>query len=60
MQTAQPLIEGFKMNLYEITDRYGRHLCYQGGRSEAEALESARDYYGHSGAKRATFVREWV
>ena len=48
------------MNLYEITDRYGRHLCYQGGLSESEALESARDYYGHTGAKRATFVREWT
>jgi hypothetical protein len=44
-------------NLYQITDRNGIHLCYQVAKTEAEAVEAARVYYGHKGAKTAKFIR---
>lgn len=42
--------------LYAITDKKGRHLCYQVARSEAQAVDFAR-MYGHRAAH-AQFVRE--
>lgn len=44
--------------LYEITDAKGRHLCYQVGRCAAEAVASARDFYGYPRARNATYVRD--
>ena len=44
-------------NLYEILDRYGRRLCYQVGTGSADAVRTARVYYGHQGAFRAVLVR---
>ena len=43
-------------NLYEILDRYGRHLCHQVGTSSADAVRTARVYYGHRSAFRAVLV----
>lgn len=43
-------------NLYNITDKAGRHLCYQISNSEDEAVSFAR-MYGHKAIK-AKFVRE--
>ena len=44
-------------NLYQITDNSGTHLCYQVAKTEAEAVEAARVYYGFKSAKKAVFVR---
>jgi hypothetical protein len=44
-------------NLYEIKNAKGIHLCYQVAKTEAEAVETARVYYGHKGAKTACFIR---
>ena len=45
-------------NLYEITDIKGNHLCFQVGKTEDEAVYSAKAYYGHKKAAKALFVRE--
>ena len=44
-------------SLYEIKNAKGIHLCYQVAKTEAEAVEAARVYYGHKGAKTACFIR---
>ena len=44
-------------NLYAIFDRHGRHLCHQVGTSSADAVRTARVYYGHRSAFRAVHVR---
>lgn len=44
-------------NLYEISNRYGVHLCYQVAKTEAEAVEAARVYHNFKSARYARFVR---
>ena len=46
------------MNLYNVTNQLSQHLCYQYGNSEAEAVESVRDYYGFPKAKHAYLVKQ--
>ena len=46
------------MNLYNITDKNGIHLCYQVAKNEEGAVETAKIYYGHRRAWRAEFVRK--
>lgn len=43
-------------NLYSITDKAGRHLCYQVAKNEQQAVDFAR-MYGHR-ANNAKFVKE--
>lgn len=45
------------MNLYEITNKNGVHLCYQVATDEKDAVSTAKNY-GHKGAKNAEFVRK--
>lgn len=45
-------------NLYEIKDRNGNHICFQVGKTEADAVYSAKNYYGHKRSAKAVFVRE--
>ena len=46
-------------NLYRIFNHKGAHICNQVASSEEEAVELARDFYGHRSARRAEFVRVW-
>jgi hypothetical protein len=43
-------------NIYEITDRKNRHLCYQVAENESDAVSFAR-MYGNPSAVKATLVR---
>lgn len=45
-------------NLYKVTNKAGKTLCFQVAKTEQEAVSAARNYYGHRTAARAEFVRE--
>lgn len=46
-----------KKALYRITNKSGVTLCWQVAFSESDAVKTARNSYGHKGAKNAEFIR---